>query len=445
MIIYFAITNFKSFRDRTQFNMLAGNYKRFPEHIYTGFTPNILRCTAMYGSNAAGKSNFILAVEVLKNIVLGLFELENQEIPFFRLDEECKHLPTKFEVEFETNKHRYSYSISILNNKIIEEWLYKVFDNNKTEVVFERIVNEGKTKLKVGGNKRLSQKEQLRLEIYAEELNKRSVTPFILYGMEREIEIIKEPFFWFLNNLQVVRPNYYYPRIVESFESNLAFARLANQIVNALNLGIKNIKVEAIPIDDFFGKGDETRKKEILDELAGGEYDGMNFEKDGILYSVYKNKNNEINVARLVTIHDGIKRDVQFELNEESTGTQKIIGLLPAIINAILNKAVVLYDEIETSVHPCVIKELIKIYLDAGSEYEGQFIFSTHECNLLDLDFFRQDEIWFTEKDDSGVSHIYSLSDFKPRFDKDIRKGYLEGQFNQIPFFTEPEKLNWNL
>lgn len=118
--------------------------------------------------------------------------------------------------------------------------------------------------------------------------------------------------------------------------------------------------------------------------------------------------------------------------------------MLPSIISSIVTGAVYVFDEIEKSIHPSIIRKLLEIYLEAGSEFAGQIIFSTHECNLLDLNLLRQDEIWFAEKDNDGVSHIYSLSDFKPRFDKDIRKGYLEGQFSDMPFFTEPETLNWN-
>jgi AAA15 family ATPase/GTPase len=52
----------------------------------------------------------------------------------------------------------------------------------------------------------------------------------------------------------------------------------------------------------------------------------------------------------------------------------------------------------------------------------------------MSLEYFRQDEIWFVEKNKDGASHLYSLSDFKPRYDKDIRKSYLQGRFGAIPF-----------
>ena len=74
---------------------------------------------------------------------------------------------------------------------------------------------------------------------------------------------------------------------------------------------------------------------------------------------------------------------------------------------------------------------------------KGQLIFTTHESNLLDFTIFRQDEIWFAEKNKLGATQLYSLSEYKPRYDLDIRKGYLKGRFGAIPFTSELKKLNW--
>ena len=74
---------------------------------------------------------------------------------------------------------------------------------------------------------------------------------------------------------------------------------------------------------------------------------------------------------------------------------------------------------------------------------KGQLIFTTHEANLLDINIFRQDEIWFAEKNKAGNTQLYSLSDFKPRYDLDIRKGYLKGRFGAIPFIADLKNLNW--
>ena len=120
MIVYFSVSNFKSFKDKVEFNMLAGNYKRFPEHVCTEVTPNLLRATALYGNNGAGKSNLIIAMEKLRSIVVGELEVEhNEDLRCFKLDPECVNKPVEFEIEFIT-----SY-LFIVCKKSIE--IYKMF------------------------------------------------------------------------------------------------------------------------------------------------------------------------------------------------------------------------------------------------------------------------------------------------------------------------------
>jgi len=68
---------------------------------------------------------------------------------------------------------------------------------------------------------------------------------------------------------------------------------------------------------------------------------------------------------------------------------------------------------------------------------------TTHETGLLDLDLLRRDEIWFVEKNEYDESDIYSLEEFTPRYDKDIRKGYLMGRFGAIPMIHGVSELGW--
>jgi len=77
-------------------------------------------------------------------------------------------------------------------------------------------------------------------------------------------------------------------------------------------------------------------------------------------------------------------------------------------------------------------------------ETKGQLIFTTHESNLLDQKIFRQDEIWFAEKDKNGSTDLYSLSEFKEHKTIDIRKGYLNGRYGSIPFLANLKDLNWH-
>ncbi|MDC9725519.1 MAG: AAA family ATPase, partial [Gammaproteobacteria bacterium] len=99
--------------------------------------------------------------------------------------------------------------------------------------------------------------------------------------------------------------------------------------------------------------------------------------------------------------------------------------------------------EIERSIHPLLIKELVKKFSE-DTQTQGQLIFTTHESNLLDQKTFRKDEIWFAEKDNEGCTDLYSLSDFKEHNTTDIRKGYLSGRYGSIPFLANLKDLNWH-
>jgi AAA15 family ATPase/GTPase len=130
-------------------------------------------------------------------------------------------------------------------------------------------------------------------------------------------------------------------------------------------------------------------------------------------------------------------------LEEESDGTVRLLDFVPAFKNLISSEKVYIVDEIERSIHPLLIKELVKKF-SLDNKTRGQLIFTTHESNLLDQEIFRQYEIWFVEKDLNGSTDLYSLSDFKEHKTIDIRKGYLNGRYGSIPFLGNLEDLKWH-
>ncbi len=133
-----------------------------------------------------------------------------------------------------------------------------------------------------------------------------------------------------------------------------------------------------------------------------------------------------------------IKRLV-FLINQD---TVRLLDFVPAFCDIITINKVFIIDEIERSIHPLLIKELIRKF-SHDEKTKGQLIFTTHESNLLDQEIFRQDEIWFVEKDKNGSTDLYSLNDFKEHKTIDIRKGYLNGRYGSIPFLGNLRDLNW--
>lgn len=149
-------------------------------------------------------------------------------------------------------------------------------------------------------------------------------------------------------------------------------------------------------------------------------------------------------VKQLKTEHlDSQGNSIEFDLMEESDGSIRLIDYLPVLEDVYNRDITYIIDEIERSIHPLLIKEVISKF-SADTNTKGQLIFSTHESNLLDLSIFRQDEIWFVEKNHSQSTDLYSLSDFKEHNTLDIRKRYLAGRYGSIPFLANLSDLNWD-
>ena len=123
-------------------------------------------------------------------------------------------------------------------------------------------------------------------------------------------------------------------------------------------------------------------------------------------------------------------------MEQESSGTQRFFSRIGGWLQALDSGSLLVVDEIEASMHPLLTRRLIEMVQDSSVNTNGaQLLFTTHDAILLDLDFFRRDQIWFAEKNDkSAATELYSLASFSPRKGENIRKGYLQGRFGAIPF-----------
>ncbi len=131
--------------------------------------------------------------------------------------------------------------------------------------------------------------------------------------------------------------------------------------------------------------------------------------------------------------------DTEFEFHQESEGSRRVIDLLPAFLRETpfgLNRVYVI-DELNRSLHPLLTRKLIEAYLaSCDAQSRAQLLFTTHDVSLMDQQMFRRDEIWATEKNSEGNSTLFPFSDYKDiRYDKDIRKSYLQGRLGGVPRF----------
>ena len=141
------------------------------------------------------------------------------------------------------------------------------------------------------------------------------------------------------------------------------------------------------------------------------------------------------------TVHQIKRKNGQVDqfalrLEQESTGTQRFISHIGKYLTALHNGSVLLVDNIENNLHPLLTKYLVELFQDPVLNHNhAQLIFTTHSPNLLDLSFVRRDQVWFIEKDSATMqTELFSLIEFSPRKNEDIKRGYLQGRYGAIPF-----------
>ena len=444
MLLRFVVSNFLSIREELEFTMFPySKLKGHTDHIYKTSKIDLLKVAAIYGANGSGKSNLIEALQYLKDMVLDKDNRYKYWPTHFRLSEECTNAPSKFEIEFRINNNYYSYGLEVLKNEIVEEWLYSINPKRNTDkLIFSRKRDkENRITLDVTDKYKKTEKDKILIQLYAEEILDHK-TPFIHQVNDKDQYLeIQEAYEWFSNRLFIIYPD----SAVESLNAilirNEKFRKFINEIVPKLDTGILEIDVKKTPFEVFFSKNKEIDKQEeIKKDLQYKQNIVLRGERGEILIS--KEPDGRMTVSQVITTHKK-KGNASwgFYLEEESDGTRRLLELLPAIEMLANGEIVCVVDEIGRSLHPTLLKELLSFSLNQKTE--GQFIFTTHESNLLDLKLFRQDEIWFVEKDGTGGTKAYSLSEFKPRYDLDIRKGYLNGRFGAIPFLGNLKDLNW--
>ena len=126
----------------------------------------------------------------------------------------------------------------------------------------------------------------------------------------------------------------------------------------------------------------------------------------------------------------------------ESDGTQRLVDFMPVVYDVLYGSHVYVIDEIERSIHPIIIKELVSL-LSNNKDMNGQIVFTTHESCLLDQNILRTDEIWFAQKNLYGSTVLYSLSDYNVHGTANIENGYLDGRYGGIPFMSNLNELHW--
>lgn len=416
-------------------------------HKYPICDIEILKIASIYGANGAGKSNLIKSLGLLKKLIVNgkmPFGLDNSVFKFNSSDSQSQILA----IEFIEQSVPFLYAIEIIGETIATEELYlSGLGKSKDKLLFERKTDSNKlTTLNFLQEFENDEKSQLLKEVLIEDFISYNSTIFKLLSNRdnKFLDKVKIAFNWFSQTLQIITPQSKPKALVQQLDIDNDFKLYAQELMSSFNIGITTLDTEKKTLKDFFGENDEITVDKILHELEESENQmlGLTSERGDEL--IITKEDGKVWIKRLKVGHKGLnEKIVLFDLEEESDGTIRLLDFVPAFQSITTQQKVFVVDEIERSIHPLLIKELVKKFSE-DKESRGQLIFTTHESNLLDQSIFRKDEIWFVEKDESASSNIYSLNDYKEHNTIDIRKGYLNGRYGGIPFLANLSDLKWH-
>jgi AAA15 family ATPase/GTPase len=341
-----------------------------------------------------------------------------EELPVvpFRLDDEYIKKPSSFEVTFLHDEVRYQYGFTATSERIYDEWLYAC-PKQRLRTWFERKYDKrtGKTKWDFGSY----------LKGEKEKLKDRAINNVLLLsaGAQWNNEQLTNVHEWFRQKLRVMPSDVRWLPVTSRIladvkevdtEAGMQLRDIILDLLKTADLGICGIAIKQITPQDI----------RFQEELSAEEKD------------VFVKRLRESPVYDTKTLHRDVKgkKNVHFQIEEESTGTQRYFELLGPVLEVIAHSITAVIDELERSLHPYLTREIVRlIQRHIFEEGKRQLIFATHDTTLLDPELFRRDQIWFTEKDERGSTRLYSMLDYKPRKGEAMQKGYLAGRYGAVP------------
>ena len=407
MLIQFNFKNFNSFRDEATLDLSAAKMTEFSERVISVGGEKVLPVAAVYGANASGKSNVYAAFEYMTDYVVNSFKYGDEVKNFdeirphpFLFDRESAQADTSFEVYFtvpgDKTEKSYNYGFCVGQKGITEEWLnYKAKTARKYKSIFYRDENT----LDLSGIPKAS-RENISIALEKQVL-------IVSLGAKLRVAKCKLVRDWFLNNefadFGNVITNFFMSRVLpEGFVDDEKVQEKVVKFFASFDETIKGFEVTRLPQQD--DSKDEYFHIDALHKMIGS---------------------NEL---------------AKIPLQDESAGTLKMFALYPELQEVLNHGGVFFIDELNARLHPLLVRNFILTFLNLENNVNhAQLVFTTHDTWQLSNRLLRRDEIWFTEKNEDGLSTLYSLADFidedgsRIRKDESYEKNYLLGKYGAIP------------
>ncbi len=430
MLLNFRVSNFRSFKEEVTFSAIATRLDKgagVPIIVAKDESlVEVLPIVAILGANASGKSNLLLAMATMRNIILNSASMpryQTLELQPFLLDPVYADRPTLMEVDFTLRGERYQYGFEIRRGRVTEEWLH-TFPHKRTQVLFDR---ERTTDFQFGKNLRGHNKVTADMT--------RSGALYLSAAANSGHPLLSEIYDFFYTNLRLlgvedrVRPDgETIKRVMKRRDRTVKLLAMADLgIVNArLELGertpseLEEYRAFLRENHDLPESFSDKEKKDYIDAMASDFLDEQ---------------------PTLELVHQGSLKGTALPFDQESLGTKTWLSFVIYALEALDNGGILLVDELDASLHPLLLAEALKLFQSSSSNPRGaQLIFTTHDVTLLGgpidtLQRYRlsRGQIWLVEKARDGSSTLTALADYRPRKGEDLARGYMQGRYGGTP------------
>lgn len=416
MLIEFSVGNYRSFKERVTFSMVAANLVSKDKNLDVDNVfaidqeLKLLKSAAIYGANASGKSNLAKALDFMKWFMVNSSK-ETQStdeigVEPFRLSTETEEKPSYFELAFLMDGRKYRYGFEVTQERVISEWLFYVPNVRETKL-FERKLD----KIKSSKN----------FDAAGIQQRTRNNALFLSVSAQFNVDLAEKILEWITDKLNIIsglHDQAYLDYTVKCFINNKNRADII-QLIKKLDLGISEIQVEQ---EDFTT---DSLPNEMPDELKK------------LILKAGGGKATSIGISHRKFDADGNHKSIEeFDLeSHESEGTKKVFALAGPLITSLKEGEILIIDEFDARLHPLISLAIVKLFNSkASNPNNAQLIFMTHDTNLLNNKIFRRDQVWFTEKNRYGATDLYSLAEYKIRNDASFESDYIKGRYGAIPY-----------
>lgn len=374
----------------------------------------------IYGANASGKSNIVHGFGFYRDSILHSHSRgePSTTIPTrpFQLDSSKQKGGTDIDAAFTIHGVRYDYGFEAERTSFANEWLYS-YPKSRQVKLFER---DGKS---------FSFGRTLRGQNVAISEMTRDNSLFVSAAAQNIHDQLLQ-IYYFMHTINIVRIIETTPEAISHTFRDGIDDRII-KFLQDLDAGVSSYRYQSKDVKEE----DERKFKSVTDAMIKAlkdEYPQIdeNLVREGL------DQGQELSAGEIQLGHNSLNSGaIYFPLRRESAGTRRLLMLVNSAFQALDQGSLLIIDELDTSLHTQACEAIIALFSSRETNPKGaQLIATTHDTNLLRSPMLRRDQIWFTEKDGGGATHLYPLSDFKVRKEDNLEKGYLQGRFGAIPF-----------